>query len=216
MWEAVVWSISAAQEKQGIFFWCETLCPCSCETCLQDAARQNIALLRCELTVLLLAVNFTCDSVNGILSLPLSASVSSTSYLSLQHFVPAFSWLDSPVQQGDVYKHVCVYVCKYGVVFAWPRSWISLWMTWQAWEKRQERRGWDCTEESLGGAAHACLFSCHCNHYVSCKSRWSCYVFSVFCSLDIASLLRECFLKKGCWSWNFTSGKKIKVRHVYF
>ena len=94
--EAIVWIIRAAGGTRGVLLGSETLCPCLWESCLHNAAGQNTALLSCNRTVYdelfsvsLLAVNFTCASVNGILSLPPTAGVSSTSYLPLQRFVPS-------------------------------------------------------------------------------------------------------------------------------
>lgn len=75
-----LWIISAAAETWVVFLSSETLCPCSWESCYSYD----------ELfSVLLLAVNFTCDSVNGILSLPCTAGVCSTSNLPLRYFVPS-------------------------------------------------------------------------------------------------------------------------------
>ena len=151
--EAIVWIISAAGGTRGVLLCSETLCPCLWESCLHNAAGQNTALLSCNRTVYdelfsvsLLAVNFTCASVNGILSLPPTAGVSSTSYLPLAAFCTLL-WVDLTHQSIEEI-HLSVY--KYGVVFARSRSWISSWNGLTSMRKQAERRGWDYTSGSRG------------------------------------------------------------------
>jgi len=46
-------------------------------------------------------------------------------------------------------------MCKYGVGFAWSRSWVSSLNGLTSMRKQAESRGWDYTSESRGGSKEA-------------------------------------------------------------